>query len=81
MLFPRRARDSRKRIREESPREESSAGIWGAWYTNKDHKTQQKKKTNDNYNIVGFHFPVVMYGWESWTIKKAECRRINAFEL
>ena len=26
-------------------------------------------------------FPVVMYGWESWTIKKAECRRINAFEL
>ena len=26
-------------------------------------------------------FPVVMYGCESWTIKKAECRRINAFEL
>ena len=26
-------------------------------------------------------FPVVMYGWESWTIKKAECRRINTFEL
>ena len=25
--------------------------------------------------------PVVMYGCESWTIKKAECRRINAFEL
>ena len=23
-------------------------------------------------------FPVVMYGWESWTIKKAECRRIDA---
>ena len=26
-------------------------------------------------------FPVVMYGCESWTIKKAECRRTNAFEL
>ena len=26
-------------------------------------------------------FPVVMYGCESWTIKKAECRRINAFKL
>ena len=26
-------------------------------------------------------FPVVMYGWESWTIKKAECWRIDAFEL
>ena len=26
-------------------------------------------------------FPVVMYGCESWTMKKAECRRINAFEL
>ena len=26
-------------------------------------------------------FPVVMYGCESWTMKKAECRRIDAFEL
>ena len=26
-------------------------------------------------------FPVVMYGCESWTIKKDECQRINAFEL
>ena len=26
-------------------------------------------------------FPVVMYGYESWTIKKVECRRIDAFEL
>ena len=26
-------------------------------------------------------FPVVMYGCESWTMKKTECRRINAFEL
>ena len=26
-------------------------------------------------------FPVVMYGYESWIIKKAECQRINVFEL
>ena len=26
-------------------------------------------------------FPVVMYGWKSWTVKKAERRRIDAFEL
>ena len=26
-------------------------------------------------------FPVVMYGCESWTVKKAECRRIDDFEL
>ena len=26
-------------------------------------------------------FPVAMYGCESWTVKKVECRRIDAFEL
>ena len=26
-------------------------------------------------------FPMVMYGWESWTVKKTECQRIDAFEL
>ena len=26
-------------------------------------------------------FPVVMYGWESWMVKKAECRKIDVFEL
>ena len=26
-------------------------------------------------------FPVVMYGGESWTVKKAECQKIDAFEL
>ena len=26
-------------------------------------------------------FPVVMYGYESWTIKRAECQRVDAFEL
>ena len=31
--------------------------------------------------IKAMVFPVVMYGGESWTVKKAECRRIDAFEL
>ena len=31
--------------------------------------------------VKGMVFPVVMYGCESWTVKKAECRRIDAFEL
>ena len=31
--------------------------------------------------VKAMAFPVVMYGYESWTIKKAECQRINAFEL
>ena len=26
-------------------------------------------------------FPVVMYGCESWTVKEAECRKIDAYEL
>ena len=29
--------------------------------------------------IKAMVFPVVMYGCESWTVKKAECRRIDAF--
>ena len=31
--------------------------------------------------IKAMVFPVVMYGCESWTVKKAECQRIGAFEL
>ena len=44
-------------------------------------------KTRDVTLPTKFHvvktmvFPVVMYGCESWTIKKVECRRIDAFEL
>ena len=33
------------------------------------------------YLVKTMVFPVVMYGCESWTIKKAECQRIDAFEL
>ena len=31
--------------------------------------------------VIAMVFPVVMYSWENWTKKKAECRRIDAFEL
>ena len=33
------------------------------------------------YIIKAMVFPMVMYGCESWTIKKAECQRIDVFEL
>ena len=33
------------------------------------------------YIVKAMVFPVVMYGCESWTIKKAECQKIDAFEL
>ena len=44
-------------------------------------------KSRDITLLTKFHlvkamvFPVVMYGCESWTIKKAECQKIDAFEL
>ena len=31
--------------------------------------------------VKAMFFPVVMYGCESWTVKKAECQRVDAFEL
>ena len=33
------------------------------------------------YRVKAMVFPVVMYGCESWTLKKVECQRIDAFEL
>ena len=33
------------------------------------------------HQVKAMVFPVVMYGCESWTVKKAECQRIDAFEL
>ena len=33
------------------------------------------------YLVKAVVFPVVMHGYESWTVKKAECQRIDAFEL
>ena len=42
------------------------------------HYIQMKAKV---HIVKAMVFPVVMYGCESWTIKKAECRRIDAFEM
>ena len=36
---------------------------------------------NKGPSIKAMVFPMVMYGCESWTVKKAECQRIDAFEL
>ena len=35
----------------------------------------------DVHIVKAMVFPVVMYGWESWPLKKAECQRIDAFKL
>ena len=39
------------------------------------------KKDGLHHLVKAMVFPVVMYGCKSWTIKKAECRRTDAFEL
>ena len=46
------------------------------------HIKKQTLPCQQNVHLVkAMVFPVVMYGFESWTIKKSECRRIDAFEL
>ena len=51
--------------------------------TNLDSKVKSRDITLSTkvHLVKAMVFPVVMYGWESWTIKKAECQRIDAFEL
>ena len=51
--------------------------------TNLDHILKSKDITLPPkvHTVKGMIFPVVMYGYESWTIKKAECQRNDAFEL
>ena len=51
--------------------------------TNLDHILKSRNITlSTKFCLVkAMVFPVVMYGCESWTVKKAECRRIDAFEL
>ena len=44
-------------------------------------KKQRYYFANKGPSSQGYGFPVVMYGCESWTVKKAEHRRIDAFEL
>ena len=45
------------------------------------YKKQRRYFANKSLSSQGYGFSVVMYGCESWTIKKAERRRIDAFEL
>ena len=50
--------------------------------TNLDSILKSRHITSTKVHLVkAMIFPVVMYGCESWTIKKAECQRIDAFEL
>ena len=51
--------------------------------TNLDHvfKSRDTILLTNVHVVKAMVFPVVMYGCESWTVKKAECQRINAFEL
>ena len=51
--------------------------------TNRDNILKSRESTlSTNVHLVkAMVFPVVMYGWESWTIKKAEHQRIDVFEL
>ena len=56
------------------------------WKKSYDQLRQHIKKQRDYFANKGHLvkpvvFPIVMYGCESWTLKKADCRRINAFEL
>ena len=44
-------------------------------------KTRDIALSTKVYLVKAMVFPVVMYGCESWTIKNAECRRTDAFEL
>ena len=45
------------------------------------HIKKQRYHLLTKVHIAKAVFPVVMYGYESWTLKKSECRRIDAFEL
>ena len=56
------------------------------WKKSYDQPRQHIKKerhyfANKLHLVKDMVFPVVMYGCDSWTIKKAECQRINVFEL
>ena len=60
--------------------------MFAPWKESYDKPRQHIKKqghyfANKGPSSLSYGFPVVMYGCESWTIKKAECRRIGAFEL
>ena len=51
------------------------------WKKRYDQPRQHIKEQRHYFPDKGMIFPIVMYGCESWTIKKAECQRIDAFKL
>ena len=56
------------------------------WKESYDQPRQHTKKQRHYFAnkvclVKAMVFPIVIYGCESWTIKKAECRRIDSFEL
>ena len=51
------------------------------WYMVKNSEKQRHYFANKGSSSQGYGFPIVMYGCESSTVKKAECQRIDAFEL
>jgi len=57
--------------------------LGGKFMTNLDSILKSRGITllNNVHLVKAMVFPVVMYGYESWTIKKVECRTIDAFEL
>ena len=60
-----------------------TGGLWGGLMTNLDSILKSRDITLPTkvHLIKAMVFPVIKYGCESWTIKKAEHRRIDAFEL
>ena len=70
----------------DSSHEIKRLGRLASWKKNYDQPRQHIKKqrhyfANKGPSSQSYSFPVVMYGCESWTIKKAERRRIDAVEL
>ena len=62
----------------------SNAALFNNKYINNDIKTILSRDITLPTKVClvkAMVFPVVMYGCESWTIKKAECQRTDAFEL
>ena len=57
--------------------------LGGKAMTNLDNILQSRDITlfTEVHLVKAMVFPVVMYGCESWTVKKAECRRTDTFEL
>ena len=53
---------------------------WKESYDQPRQHIQKQTFANKGPSSQGYGFPVVMYGCENWTVKKAECRRIDSFE-